>query len=393
MDAHHALKRVSEVSERFRLSGLKPQIDAIGSMLERSGAIDVMILGRFKAGKSTLLNTLADDPILPVGVTPVTSVITRLRYGEEKRAVVTYQGGMKRQVDPAELSGFISEAGNPENKKSVALVEVELPSLKALADLEFVDTPGLGSVFKHNTEVSLDWLPRVGAALVAIGVDPPLSEQDLDLIAQTLKFTPKIIIVLTKADLLSKEQLDEVLRFVRTQLHARFTVPFPIFFYSSKPEYSGLRDLLKSEVLAPLCVSKEAEGHRILMHKLGTLLSECADFLRVALEASLRSQAEREKLKEQILGEKLLIESTRDELRMLTREWLGRTRPAYMRRLSELQGAMLLQLYEGLEAQFPEWKFNLYDFTRAYEEWMREHFGNAISLISEVKKRCSAPHS
>ena len=382
LDPKFLLNRLTEICEHFHISSLNSQLDSVRAMLAREGTIDIAVLGRFKAGKSSFLNHLAHESILPVGVIPVTSVITRLRYGREQKITVIYNNGRKYLADLSEIADFISETNNPGNQKSVKAVEVDLPQLKPYEGLEFIDTPGLGSVFKHNTEVSLDWLPRVGAAIVAMGVDPPLSEHDIELISKLLRFTPKVIVLLTKADILSQNHLKQVLEFVEKQLCHHFSREFPIYFYSTDPKYSELQDTFKREVIDPLVQARSVESQCILNYKINNLLLECSDFLRIALEASERSQAEREKLRQQILGEKLLLEVTRDELRIMVREWLGRTRPSYVQRLSELEGPLLSQFTSDLANQFKNWHVNLYRFTRAYESWMRTKFEAAISGIS-----------
>jgi hypothetical protein len=103
---------------------------------------------------------------------------------------VKFQDGHTDQVPLAQISEFISEAENPENAKGVACVRVELPSMERYRGIRFVDTPGLDSVFEHNTDASLEWLPNVGLALVAVGVDPPLSQHDLELIRNLKRYTP-----------------------------------------------------------------------------------------------------------------------------------------------------------------------------------------------------------
>jgi len=69
-----------------------------------------------------------------------------------------------------------------------------------------VDTPGLESVFDHNTDASLEWLPNVGLALVAVGVDPPLSRHDIELIRNLSRYTPNISLLLTKVDVLDESE-------------------------------------------------------------------------------------------------------------------------------------------------------------------------------------------
>jgi len=134
--------------------------------MSQNPLIDVAVLGKFKAGKSSFLNSLIGKPILPVGVTPVTTLITRLQFGQRERAIATYFDGTVHEVDFSEVETFTSETRNPGNEKNVEVVDIELPSLQECAGLRLVDTPGLGSVFKYHRETSENWLPEVGAAVL-----------------------------------------------------------------------------------------------------------------------------------------------------------------------------------------------------------------------------------
>jgi predicted GTPase len=87
------LERLVEIGDRFRLQSLAPQIQACRQGLREDGVIDVAVLGRFKAGKSSFLNCLAGRDVLPVGAVPVTSVITVLGFGEREQARVRFEDG------------------------------------------------------------------------------------------------------------------------------------------------------------------------------------------------------------------------------------------------------------------------------------------------------------
>lgn len=87
-----------------------------------------------------------------------------------------------------QLRLFIAESENPGNQKGISTVVIELPELAQLRTLRFVDMPGLESTFAHNTETAQKWLPNVGLALVAVAVDPPLSQHDIALIKSLFEY-------------------------------------------------------------------------------------------------------------------------------------------------------------------------------------------------------------
>ena len=123
------------------------------------GRFHLAILGQFKRGKSTLLNALTGEAILPVGVVPLTAVPTFIQYGETPKIRVQYQDG--RPADECNgasiaertgyLAGFVTEEGNPQNRRGVAEVEADLPSPILSGGVVLIDTPGIGSTFRHNT--------------------------------------------------------------------------------------------------------------------------------------------------------------------------------------------------------------------------------------------------
>lgn len=86
-----ALKRLQAIEGKYALSAVRQGLDACAALLDGQNTIDVGIFGRFKAGKSSLLNLLSNRPVLPVGVTPVTTVVTRLHYGPFERAEIDLQ--------------------------------------------------------------------------------------------------------------------------------------------------------------------------------------------------------------------------------------------------------------------------------------------------------------
>ncbi len=187
--AGQALDLIAALIAKYRLEALEDFLESC-RRFAAEGAVNVAILGRFKAGKTTSLNDLAGRPLLPVGVIPVTSVVTEIEYGPKPCAEIEYLDGRREAVALARLGEFVDESRNPGNQKAVARVRVRLPEMERYRGIRFVDTPGMESVFAHNTEASRDWLPNVGLALVAVSVDPPLTQHDIELIAELERYTP-----------------------------------------------------------------------------------------------------------------------------------------------------------------------------------------------------------
>jgi len=386
--AQASLSKICKICDAFRIISLNRQIEACKSLLANNPPIDVAVLGQFKTGKSSFINSLVDKPILPVGVVPVTTVITRLQYGEKERVVVTHFDGTASEVPTEELENFTSEARNPGNRKNVDVVDIELPSLESYAGLRLVDTPGLGSIFKYHMETSENWLPEVGAALLAVSAGRPLSENDLQLIREVMRHTPRIILLITKADLLSEDQRDEISQFFQQTLRRELNREFPTYFYSTRTNTDLWKEHLEKQVFFKLSKNRDEEFRNILRHKIHSLLGSCMRYLEIALKTSLQADVEREELRSLILDEKLNYDSIRETLLVIAREISWQTRPLIAKRLDEFHGVWLTEaLREALGKEIPAWKGNLWRLTRTYEKWLIENLTERIEHISKNEHR------
>jgi GTPase Era involved in 16S rRNA processing len=382
------LPRIHEVCDQFHIVSLNRPIEACKNLLQQSQLIDVAILGQFKSGKSSFLNSLIGKPILSVGVIPVTTTITRLQYGKRERAIVRHFDGQEIDVDIGTVEEFTSEAQNPANEKNVEVVDIELPSLEKYAGLRLVDTPGLGSIFKYHIETSENWLPEVGTALLAISSDRPLAEDDLQLIRGLRTHTPKIVLLLTKVDLLSQEQQKEVVRFFQAALQRELHEEFPIFLYSTRSETERWKETVEREILAPLSINRQDEFDKILRHKVQSLVKGCLSYLEIALRTSLQADFDREQLRKQILDEKVNYELIRQEISLIARKHSEQTRELIQNYLEKShQSDLKKKLVEMLLKEMPSWKGNLSKLTDQYEDWLKETLAEEISHISKTEHK------
>jgi len=380
------LDRVSGLANELKLANLQPQIVACRNQLHARNGIDVAVFGRFKAGKSSFLNSLTGRAVLPIRVVPLTAVITRLRYGETDRAEVRFLNGTAKKIPLDEIGLYVGENENPNNEKQVAAVEVELPELKPLAPLQFVDTPGLGSAFAHNTEVALNWLPNVGAALVAVSSDAPLSERDLALLDELRRHTPKIVLLLTKADLLTGAQRAEVLSFVTQQLRRKGETELPVFFYSIRPEFTGLKTELERNLLSPLIRNRSEAAGQIARHKFLSLIGQMLNYLQVALAAATQTESARQALREKLAEEHRQFDLLRSELNVLSHKWSANALDWSLAQLQPTQEALQLKITTELREQFPRWQLRLPALLKAWREWLGVFLKRELSIVSREQQ-------
>jgi ribosome biogenesis GTPase A len=129
-------------------------LERLSSLRERLATerFQLAVLGQFKRGKSTVLNALLGQSVLPIGVVPVTAIPTFLESGTALRIRVTYVSGEAEQFEPKgtealreKLTTFVTEEANPRNVLNVTRVDVFLPAQLLERGVVLIDTPGVGS--------------------------------------------------------------------------------------------------------------------------------------------------------------------------------------------------------------------------------------------------------
>jgi GTP-binding protein EngB required for normal cell division len=203
-----ALAAIARIAGAAEALGIEHDARATAERLDE-GRFFVAVLGQFKRGKSTLINALAGSELLPTGVAPVTSVVTIVRHGETEAARVRLRDGAWAPIALDDIAGYVSEEGNPQNRRGVVAVEIVTPSKLLERGLCLVDTPGLGSVNAGNTQETRDFLPHVDAAMLVAGADPPITGEEAQLLTSLRDRVRDLFVVVAKADRVNAAELAE----------------------------------------------------------------------------------------------------------------------------------------------------------------------------------------
>jgi hypothetical protein len=227
-----------------RLAAIAAELDdrevADEALAERQRLLEARFfaacVGQFKRGKSTVINALIGEAVLPAGVIPVTSVVTILSYGDTATATVRLANGQSQTITLGSIADFVDERRNPQNTRGAVVVEVAFPSGILREGLCLVDTPGLGSVHAANTEATRAFVPRIDVALIVVGPDPPISGAELETVREASREAGELAVILNKADQVSPDHLQEVADFTRQTLASAIHRPVEHFFATSALE-------------------------------------------------------------------------------------------------------------------------------------------------------------
>jgi ribosome biogenesis GTPase A len=212
---------VHQLAEVLHRAGDEPSERAAHELLVKlaEDRFTLAVVGQFKRGKSSLINAIVGREVLPTGVLPLTSAITILRYGTRERLVVHFTGShLTHEAPLAQLPDFVTESGNPANRRRVEAVYLELPVRFLRRGLEFVDTPGIGSSIEANTRTTLGFIPRCDAVLFVTSVEAPLTAAESEFLRMIRQHVRKVFFVLNKTDLLAAREVEQVVSYARQSL-------------------------------------------------------------------------------------------------------------------------------------------------------------------------------
>jgi GTPase SAR1 family protein len=184
--------------------------DRLGLQLSRVRRPDVQVvaIGEFKQGKSSLVNAIVNVNICPVDDDIATAVHTIVRYGEERRAFALVKSasdpesdGQRIPIALDQIRAYATELGGVASSIVVKGVEIEVPR-KLLADgLILIDTPGVGGLGGAHAAAGLGALSVADAALFISDSSQEYTRAEMDFLIQATELCPSVVCVMTKTDL------------------------------------------------------------------------------------------------------------------------------------------------------------------------------------------------
>ncbi|MFW0694761.1 dynamin family protein [Aliarcobacter butzleri] len=253
------------------------------------------ITGVMNAGKSTMLNALMGREILGSAVVPETANLTIVKHNPTDNAKVYYWNeqewdrikksasqlesmkdfveetnrifgdNLKNYIKPVsrfdeidikDLSSYTSAEAS--GKKCNLVKYVELGSkLDFLSDgIEIVDTPGLDDPVIQREEITKEYISQCDMMIHLMNVSQSATLKDVEFIIDALLYQniSKLLVVITRADTVSKEQLEEVIKYTKTSIEKQL---------KAQNKDSQLDYILKTIRFIPI------SGRMALLHRTG----------------------------------------------------------------------------------------------------------------------------
>ncbi|GGQ48193.1 dynamin family protein [Couchioplanes azureus] len=184
---------MGEVAGDLRL----PQLSAFDELRDRvrSDEFVVLVAGEFKTGKSTTINAVLGDKVLPAYATPTTAVLSVVRWSEEKAARLyeldpAAPNGRSEVAKPVrieDLTHYITiDENDPESESPWGLAEIDWPLELCRNGVTVVDSPGLNE-HPHRSRVTMGYMGRADAIVFVSDATRVLSASEQDFLNLHIK--------------------------------------------------------------------------------------------------------------------------------------------------------------------------------------------------------------
>lgn len=200
----------------------------------------LVVLGEFNRGKSTLINALVGEKLLPVGATPTTAALAEIRQGTEFAAEAVFEDGSRKPLSREHLDAYLTGRVQPAPAVRVDRVEIHVSAPHLPTNLTIVDTPGVNDLSEQRADVTYGYLPRADAIVFLLDGTQVLSASERRFLQErVLKASrDRLIFAITKCDLLDESERQDVVNFAKQELSAVVADP-PVVEVSAKLALSG----------------------------------------------------------------------------------------------------------------------------------------------------------
>ncbi|MDQ1273911.1 MAG: hypothetical protein QG591_2541 [Planctomycetota bacterium] len=208
-DVVNLLDNSKKFFERVGIADMEKKIVEMRTQLEEP--FYLLVAGEYNSGKSSFINAMCGEHVLPDGPTPTTNRITLLTYGEK--------------VEVKEVSDHLCQATYP---------------MEALRDVTLVDTPGTNSIILEHAALTESFVHRAELVLFVTSSDHPFTESERQFL-QFLKskWGRKVLFVLNKIDLKTPEELNEIVAFLEKNCYRLLGFEPKILLVSAKEAYKA----------------------------------------------------------------------------------------------------------------------------------------------------------
>jgi len=187
--------------------------------LLKNPSYDIVVCGEIKKGKSTFINAIVGQDILPTNTQVATSQVFRITNSETESYELVFIDGTRQAITREELAKYGSQVeinSNDEaqfiNSKPLDYIQVNIPVEFLPQGVTIVDTPGLGSLYADHEQITNRYVQNAAAVIFIFDPERPMVQQEEKFLEKIFDITPYVMFVMTKRDCYTEAVATDIIR-------------------------------------------------------------------------------------------------------------------------------------------------------------------------------------
>jgi len=241
------------------------QADALTQVRDRlqNHVFSVGIMGEFRRGKSTVINALLEQNIVPADIVPTSATLNYVRWSPNKNAEIHFKDGKVQTVGVDELSNYVTKI-TPESEemaKSVDYAVVNYPCTFCQNGVQIVDTPGLNDD-ERMTAISESIIPTLDAIIMVLVPGSPFSQSEAEFVRNKVMASDlgRIIFVVNKIDTVDEDERDRLLQHIKEKIQSSVLEKMEAVYGKESDEYKNAKAKLGEIKLLPISARNALKG-------------------------------------------------------------------------------------------------------------------------------------
>ncbi len=224
-------RELADIATQLGLPGLGEHIVVDTARRLEHAQLRVLVIGEIKQGKSTLINALLGEALLPSGVTPTTGAVVQIVRDRQLGRFLVNADGNRSELEP---DRFAKLAKGKEEFLGTLLVTTTSEHLPP--GVELIDTPGINDLERFRSLMSRGELPRGDAIILVLDATQVLKLTEVAFLRDALVALggtegtgATLLLALNRIDLVPDAERGALIDHIHRELTAVLPGPVEVF--------------------------------------------------------------------------------------------------------------------------------------------------------------------
>lgn len=256
------LDQIAQICEALNLEETRKAVFDTAEHL-RNNIFSVGVVGEFKRGKSTVINALLGQDILPRDIKPCSASLNRVTYDMKAHAEIIFKNGDKKEIPVEEIDNYVTKLTEKSRQLSATVQEARLyyPCAYCRNGVEIIDTPGLNDD-DNMTSITFSVLPQLDASIMVISPLSPFSQYEEEFLRSRLLTSDlgRVMFVINMMDLIDEEDREKSIEYLRERIQENVLGKVRDTYGQDSREYKECQKKMGDIHLYPVSAKKALKG-------------------------------------------------------------------------------------------------------------------------------------